>query len=315
VTLSSIKDLMETVAQQVQSEHDEDDTQADILQNAISQCNRNCLADQNNATSGVAYYENAAQNAGTAHQQCRENENVEEGNSTQHCQTYTDGGNAARDSKNHCDCSFSAESAPDSILECIETQATWADGHKKSLEVLKTKCDDATDVYEKQAQDCDDDQKNYESAFCQLAMKKDSVCGEFDTCRKQQIEEFNQICDEIEIVAETRKAVWQSLEKIKCYVDVMLTAAQRNITQTEVNGCIDKVVDTNHLNFDRPEIPPAVACPLEASRPGSEFWASRYSDSFRGLETVTACLGDIVIAPELQEHYDLVASHHKGDSI
>jgi hypothetical protein len=38
VTLSSIKDLMVTVAQQVQTEHEEDDTQAGILKDAIAKC-------------------------------------------------------------------------------------------------------------------------------------------------------------------------------------------------------------------------------------------------------------------------------------
>lgn len=174
---------------------------------------------------------------------------------------------------------------------------TWSGTNLRQFDELDQLCTDATKAYEIQLDSCNDEQVQFETGFCQYVLAKHETCYTNSQCYDAAKSEFKQTKESALSNAESRKLEWTAIEKIQCYIDVLLDdgAGQSN-RQQAMDACQGLKPDTAHLDIDVPDLAEQVPCDLSdvALYPGAAGFEARYGDM--------ANLRDVVPCPDLEPH-------------
>merc|ERR1719329_51960 len=114
---------------------------------------------------------------------------------------------------------------PQSVSELhhfLSEMKTWSGINKRENDELDTICTNETVVYESKLSKCTSDQVQFETSFCQYRQAKYESCYTNNQCYDAAKLQFEQTRDSVLSNAESRKLEWSAIEKIQCYIDVLL---------------------------------------------------------------------------------------------
>lgn len=166
-------------------------------------------------------------------------------------------------------------------------------------------------LYREKGKQCDRDQVQFQANFCLYAQELRATCQEHDTCYDRTMRERSDTITDISALEASQKQVWKALGKIFCYMDHLKALADSNKdpTQADLQGCIDKDIPTNELDITKPDAAPKDTCDLTPVQfnPGMSQWqtneygalpftdANLHQTTFplgvwqRGMEAILSC--------------------------
>jgi hypothetical protein len=165
---------------------------------------------------------------------------------------------------------------------------TYHDGNFPTWQAKEQACAEAEAKRAATDAECDNFQHTFETGFCSLRLEMTTTCNEYGQCHALAEDEFNDVVFATTQAETSRKIEWVAIEKIKCYIDVLVSDDDNDAKQTALTACKDLVPDTAHLTLILPVLPSKVTCDLSpiASYPCTDgFVTSRYA----GLMDVEAC--------------------------
>lgn len=184
-----------------------------------------------------------------------------------------------------------------------------------NLELWETKfaaCQAARQAYTKQDAHCDEEQSQYEAAFCAYRQGLHSTCSTYQGCHIMEEKAYKDLIADVLYKADSRKIDWKAIHKIACYIKVLISEGTNDERTNALESCesgdlntlatiLTGFNETNYLSVIVPEISQNVSCwdmevmPLidlkqcdmssVANYPCSEKWTDRYL----GLESPREC--------------------------
>lgn len=147
---------------------------------------------------------------------------------------------------------------------------------------LDAACKEANGQVDDQDGICDSKQGEYESDFCAFRHSKFAACHAYSSSHAVATSQYNEAWNANGEAA--RKAEWFAIEKIKCYIDALLTGEIAKVQQ-----CNEFDPDTSNLTLPQNETPPppgvlpnpAKDCEVASTEPYpcSDDWvASNYAN-------------------------------------
>jgi len=115
---------------------------------------------------------------------------------------------------------------------------------------VQATCTDAQAAEATKTTECNTKQGAFESAFCSYRHDVYTTCKEYRSCFNTMEYELSQVLESTQKSADARKLEWTAIQKIKCYVDVLLSDKETAERQEQMNACKNLVVDTSHLDLD-----------------------------------------------------------------
>jgi len=245
---------------------------------------------------GVVAKMQAMQTARNTHSQCRDTEDAQIDTMESDCgtfQTLSSECHASSDPDQNWFASSAAASGSGKKLRAIIDQA-------------KT-CRSSVATVTATAQQCDTDQATFQSAFCAYESKLSETCTALENCYTLAANNKNQADNAIKVLERDQKILWRMVQKVHCFLDTLIAAAESNTppTQDTINTCNGKDYTTDADDSisiayeaaeakDECENNPAVAAERASPsfRPGQGEWYTAELDSMKEhgkLDTVAAC--------------------------
>jgi hypothetical protein len=192
-------------------------------------------------------------------------------------------------------------SALDEVEHYLSTIETWSKTNIMTWNELYELCTEATTVYSQQLETSDVKQMYFEGDFCQYRLVLHEDCYTNSMCYDVALAEFEQAKEVALANAESRRLEWTAIQKIKCYVDVLMDdASETSHRQEGMNACQELVPDTEHLNIDVPLLPDKEPCDFSdvVEYPGTTEFVKRYDGMTDVRDTVEcAALEDHLVNP------------------
>jgi hypothetical protein len=240
-----------------------------------------------------------------------------DGNRTSHaqCRNQLKGLETDRDTK----CKFLADfeagvkvpecSAPghERMAEWFAKHSSWVTTTQASWIQANTECETTTTAYSDKDATCDVTQTQFETDFCHFRVLVHSTCRSYENCYANAENVYSTDLNAIRDREKGRKVDYTAIEKIKCYIDVLISDGENDDRATQMQGCeaLCAVQDgeanpcTDGLVINSHNLPDAQTCSLDAvsSYPcGTDFVATEYTAfNFIDLRVCAAC-------PDLEEH-------------
>lgn len=172
--------------------------------------------------------------------------------------------------------------------------------------VLQT-CTDAQGTEAAKIAECNTKQSAFESAFCSYRHDVYTTCKEYRNCFNTMEYELTQVLDATAKSAASRKLEWTAIQKIKCYVDVLLSDKETSERQEQMDACKDLNPDTSHLDLADVTLPSPKDCTALADvseYPCTDmFVKNKYED--KGISTIQDCQP----CPPLPQDYLSIPGH------
>jgi hypothetical protein len=113
----------------------------------------------------------------------------------------------------------------DTIAGCLDAGKTWYVSKYEAWSTLHTECVQAGIAYRHHDQECDSHQSTFEVDTCTVRQAEWTTCNDhfMSSCDACSIK-FDELVNEIECREKDRKVDHSAAEKIRCYIDVLLTA-------------------------------------------------------------------------------------------
>lgn len=135
------------------------------------------------------------------------------------------------------------------------------DNPLKTIVGAATACHQGVETVKVQAKNCDDAQDDFKAAYCAYANELQSVCRVHNECYARETKALADETAQVKILERDGKAIYRTIEKIKCYVDALLAAQVGSMpTQSTVNGCNGKVIDDSSLTITYEDPEPQDKC-------------------------------------------------------
>jgi len=168
----------------------------------------------------------------------------------------------------------------------------WAShvaSNQNTWDNLEQACSDAEKKARDKDTECDNLQASFETRFCQFRLDVYTTCSQYKGCYAKEKEDFELAIASTGYAGDSRKIEWSAIEKIKCFVNVLIADDDANEDRkSEFDKCQDAVPDTSHLDLDDVSIPDEESCPLSEvlQYPCTEaFTSSRYA----GMWSLAEC--------------------------
>jgi len=279
-------DIMLGAIQQIEDELDKEKTANDKdysdANNKIDECDTkldNALSDQ------VQPWIDKSTKSGDAHKDCRAAEdNLNDDEFKKHT-AMTGADDKATKAKPAClkspKCSkLGASTAPTGetaaekvqrelqnakdVRDCLIKAREWSNGHEAAVAAANKAFDDAKKAANTKAPLCDDDQKQYESDFCDYRLILTTSCDNQQTCIDDAVKVRTAEKVRLEEKEKAEKLILKSCAKVRCYMEIIKDAgiikrevgdAQRqpysdpDALKTAYGNCQELDSDTNKLNI------------------------------------------------------------------
>lgn len=112
-------------------------------------------------------------------------------------------------------------------------------------------CKSAEDARLDKRQECQQLQGAFEGSFCSFRQDMFASCAEYKRCFIAADTTLRELLDASETNAESRQSEWVAIQKIKCYVDVLLATDDNLITirQGAVTTCQNLAPNVDELKL------------------------------------------------------------------
>jgi hypothetical protein len=218
------------------------------------------------------------------------------------------------------------------LNQYFENLQTFADENLGRWESLRDACAEAREEYKLKDEHCDQEQSQYESAFCAYRQGLHSTCAEYQGCHILTEAQYTALINDVLYAADSRKIDWKAIHKIACYIKVLVSEGTNEERTTALHNCESGDLNTlatiltgfnesNYLSLIIPEISQNVSCwdlevpPLIDFKecdmssveqfPCTDTWNKRYA----GLESPAECTS----CPTLPEHVQYhIKQDHRG---
>lgn len=197
-----------------------------------------CNSARSNAFPAILSLQGTMQTDRGAHSSCRGSEDTEIADMETKCTTF----DAIQDK-----CDIQNEGV---------NQDWYAQFHDNDDNPLKTivgaatACHQGVETIKVRAKNCDDAQDDFRASYCAYANELQSVCFTHKDCYLREKKALAQETAQVKVLERDGKAIYRTIEKIKCYVDALLAAQVGSMpTQSTVNGCNGKVIDDSSLTI------------------------------------------------------------------
>jgi len=225
---------------------------------------------------------------GQTHKTCRDDLKVKDTEQTTACQLLTDfidsvsgcPGVPGRDGMGGFFASVSGIAA---------SKTTW--------ELRETACKDAEDDRVAKDDICDTVQEEYETGFCTLRLQLHETCAAYTTCFTTGIVVFGETVSSVENNEGSRKIEWTAIEKIKCYIDVLMSDDDNDARQTALEACKVLSPDTSHLDIIYPTAPDEKVCDLSAVEDAP--CSPEFEEGYAGFIDLRTCVPCAELPPHL----------------
>jgi hypothetical protein len=146
-----------------------------------------------------------------------------------------------------------------------------------------------TQESEKDAE-CDGSQDTFESFSCQVRLSVHTSCATHHSCFDTAFSEYDDVSMAVETNEAGRKVDWVAIEKLKCYIDVLISPEAADVRADALTSCQEQQASTTHLNIQFPELPDKLDCSVSAvsSYPCTDTFTTGYS-GMPGLLECTPC--------------------------
>jgi len=166
----------------------------------------------------------------------------------------------------------------------------WA--QQQTWQTRENECKAAEDDFTAKDGECDTTQEEYETNFCTLRVQMHETCAAYTTCYTQAIGALGETTSSVEQNEGARKIEWTAIEKIKCYIDVLISDSENEDRQTALGACKDLEPVTSHLDITYPTVSDEQTCdlaPVAAPPCSPEFEAGYAAFNADFLRTCVPC--------------------------
>lgn len=190
-------------------------------------------------------------------------------------------------------------------------QDWYAVFHENDENPLKTIVNAATDCHEAvekvkvTASTCDGNQDDFKSAYCSYAQQLEATCTTHSRCYASELQKLRDDEATIQQLERDGKAIYRTIDKIKCYVDELLVASTGGAmpSQAAINTCNGLQVDDSILTitYPTPEVKDDCDDPHHSSlgnvvndmatasfRPGAGNWYNQEMDGLTNHDKLNA---------------------------
>jgi hypothetical protein len=159
------------------------------------------------------------------------------------------------------------------------------------------------DAVQKDAE-CDTIQRQFETRFCLFRVEMHTTCAEYVGCYANAQEEFSELVASTGAAEETRQLEWTAIQKIKCYIAVLVSDDTTDDRKVELDKCEQLEPDASALKLEDPPLDEQETCNLSpvANFPCSAKFVSEHYLDMTGLLDCQAC-------PALPGHIDTENGH------
>jgi hypothetical protein len=189
-------------------------------------------------------------------------------------------------------------SSTDGVIGYLEAMQTFSGSNLQLAKRMDAMCKEAIEAVDEKKDDCNSMQAQYESGFCQWRVEVHETCHEYQTCYESAAASLDTAAETTEKNAESRKLEWKALQKIKCYIDVLISDDDDGKKEA-MNKCQDLDPDMSHLDMVVPALPAPDSCDFASVSqfPCTDGFLSRYA----GLSGVATCTACAALEPHLAE--------------
>jgi hypothetical protein len=292
------KEFTETVEPSITDAHDKDiELLKNIVDSSVASCSTGHKSNKAEAVregQTVAVKENV-------HKTCRDELKQREDDRDSKCAAF-ETFRAGLSAPPRCD----VPGSTDELISYLEDgMRTFSQANLDQAKAKDQACKDATAAASNKLTECNSHQATYESSFCQWRVEVHETCHTYKDCYEITALDLDFAAEKVEKDAEGRKLEWDALQKIKCFIDVLISDDEIADRKEAVNQCRDFAPDLSHLDFEVPALPVPDSCDLVqvAEYPCTESYLSRY-DGMSGIASCTTCAA-------LEPHLELASSEWK----
>jgi hypothetical protein len=243
---------------------------------AVDQCNQNSVKRLGEIQNGA---EQSTGQHRTEHSDCRKAEQTLVDNKKEKCDALDSYLGTINDPSNQ-----PAGRERAAMVDYVKKMSSYYCPKGPEVTTKDKDCTNATDALATKKGECDNDQANFENAFCTWRTELSDQCTAYSTCYTDKSKIFNDFVDETKTQVEKWKVEYASLKKIECYLDVWLSDDTTTKTNT-LSSCDSKNIDTSPMNVDFPALPAQAKCDLSAveDHPGTSGFRTKEYAEFDAL--------------------------------
>jgi uncharacterized protein YihD (DUF1040 family) len=192
----------------------------------------------------------------------------------------------------------------DGLVDYLSDSQAFFTMNLQQAQALDAACKDAIERRDAKKVSCNNLQVQFEMNFCIWRSESYETCYSYNTCYEGAATSLDNAAKNAQANEESRKLEWTALQKIECYIDVLISAEETEKRQEAMDGCKVLEPDTSDLNIVVPELAAPDACDLSpvAEFPCTDGFLSRY-DGMSGVQVCTSC-------PDLEPHLQQLSPAH-----
>jgi len=107
---------------------------------------------------------------------------------------------------------------------------------------------------------CDTKQREFGAAACSYFAEVDELCNTYSTQYDTDSESFDDEMERVDSLESSQKEVLKSVQKIRCYIAVLEKAEESQLTQEDINNCVNIDHNLAKLDTTTPDKPDKEPC-------------------------------------------------------
>lgn len=250
--LMAMKTTLENSQELIKAAHNTDQT----LRQTHADKAAECLTNYDNAKNEDAALAVSTEQKHTSHESCRERLAIEDADMVTKCEDL-----ASFINNVNPPCSSPGREGMGDFWSGLKS---YHDSNFPTWQVKEEACKTAEEKRAATDAECDGLQRDFETGFCSLRLEMTTTCSEYAGCHNLAVDEFNDVMAATAQAETSRKIEWVAIEKIKCYIDVLVSDGSNEERQAALTACKDLDPDTSHLDLTTPIIPDPIACDLSS---------------------------------------------------
>jgi hypothetical protein len=189
----------------------------------------------------------------------------------------------------------------DGLVDFLSAGQMFFTANLQQAQALEAACKDAVARVDTKKEQCNNLQLKFEMAFCVWRADAHESCYSYNSCHEEAAKTLDLAGKNAEANAASRKLEWTALQKIECYIDVLISDAETEERQEAMDACKSLAPDTSRFDIVVPELGAPDDCDLSAVAefPCTGGFVSKY-DGMSGLQSCTSC-------PDLEPHLQLLS--------
>jgi len=286
---------LETLEDELKKEKIANDAEMVGANAQCAECNKE-QKDAFNSQAGVDALRSVMEQARTQHAGCRGTEDPNCGDEKEKCIDQDNYAQRAHGAGPQCSCN--KDDTADIVKVCLQEAEEWGKEYNTALGNKITACNKSAEVAKNVAKVCDQNQKQFEMAFCSYEVSLSTTCQIHHACYEAAVRNRGMVMTNVKTKEASEKIMWKSSKKVRCFLD-MLDASK--VSQKGFDLCKQQKTDTSHLDVVYPAAPAKADCDTTpvGTLPGDAAWLKAeyarlapnksWLPTRKGIEHVTPC--------------------------